>query len=227
MLNFFWLFWASIILISVTSIAYKRRCIVFIPKNKHSLKIPGHFRIFSKNVEIPGLSRTKLNRQKLNSRIFQECGHHRVQVPFSVAVLVSEAKNQCYWLTEGYLITYFLPWNRIYWLEATTDIQGHFKGFTHAKKSFFIYLIYRKLHYSLYLYTSLRLNFQVYSSLFSVRIKARRYSECLVDSLWKTWKLEWLYLLIIFGKKYFAVLFNEWDTFDILNEQKFFFCILL
>jgi len=30
----------------------------------------------------------------------------------------------------------------------------------------------------------------------------------------------------IFGKKYFAVLFYEWDTFEILNKHKIFFCMV-
>jgi len=44
---------------------------------------------------------------------------------------------------------------------------------------------------------------------------------------YKNWKLGMTisFNLNIFGNKYFTVLLYEWDTFNILNKQKTFFCM--
>jgi len=53
------------------------------------------------------------------------------------------------------------------------------------------------------------------NSSFSVRIETRQYGECLIGFYENLFEMTISFDLNIFGKKYFTVLFYEWDTFDI------------
>jgi len=73
-----------------------------------------------------------------------------------------------------------------------------------------------------YIVASIGLFFSGWSSS-SIKIEARQYDECLAGS-YKKYKKTWIitiaisFYLNIFGKKYFTVLFYEWNTFNILYK---------